>query len=116
MPDSKSSIFPFHVFLFIRIVSFGETGYSIMKIVIRSMIPDMIRETGIESYSQEDLDFFIARLAIPHATLELIRVDYTCGRRDARHIARVAGPFGAHEYPLTAACATLRRLEGVPDE
>lgn len=87
-----------------------------MKILISNMLPDLIEKTCVDTYSQEDMDFYVSRLAIPHATMMLIRTDYECGKRDAHQLSRSTAAYGAHEYPLTAQCPTLERLRGVSIE
>lgn len=83
-----------------------------MRILITTMLPDLIDSSGLDTYSGfEDLNFFVKRVAIPHATMILVREDYNCGRKDANHLVLISEPFGSHEYPLIANCPVLDRLK-----
>lgn len=81
-----------------------------MKIVVANKIPLLEKQAGDESRKVDDEDFFITTLVLPHVTTFLIREDYSCGRKDAFHIARISEAFGAREYPLSAECPALDRL------
>lgn len=83
-----------------------------MRILITAMLPELIDASRVDGYSGfEDLNFFVKHVAIPHATMILVRRDYQCGRNDALHLIRISEPFGIREYPLTAHCPTLARLK-----
>lgn len=82
-----------------------------MRILIVSMLPDLMdasRFVGFNGY--DDLAFFVAHVAIPHAAMVLVSEDYGCEEKNASYLVRLSEPFGVHEYPLTASCPTLDRL------